>query len=454
MSARCDFCYEPDPEPAWSYACRDFTVEVPEISFLGPVMGAWLACRACHDLIEADDYTTLSNRATDEHIRRRTATSAIATRLAGPEYRAALLDALTNFHLQFKALRTGPAKRMTPPVPAETRPEYIAAMERQLSWLGFHRSAECEAMWSHMDTPRAAWDVTAGPSAGVRVGDRMRDQSSREAYRRVLEYGDVFYVSAPISQLIYASATSLPDATFSMSMLPARTGFVVFDDPVEMPSLSAAKVIDSTSRFHSEIQSAARKRRWGDTDFPIFFNALGWTPTDDGGVEFVLFTDGEVLQRKGYWPLSYFGFKDGETYRPHVERFERAALEDHEDYVAGEARPHEITFTMAMLLFMNQRVLVERRAAMPRATRRRGERMREEPSTHVQIITLRRYSVRSGETDEHPTEWHYQWAVRGHWRQQPYPTQGVVRPIWISAFTKGPEGKPFKDARRVFAVTR
>lgn len=50
-------------------------------------------------------------------------------------------------------------------------------------------------------------------------------------------------------------------------------------------------------------------------------------------------------------------------------------------------------------------------------------------------------------------DWAWQWAVRGHWRDQP--TKEGTKLIWIHPYIKGPEDKPLKpDAGRVFAVTR
>jgi hypothetical protein len=52
----CDFCS--DKGPAWDYDCLDFMIPPDHAS-----AGGWAACTPCSDLIEADDYEGLYERA-------------------------------------------------------------------------------------------------------------------------------------------------------------------------------------------------------------------------------------------------------------------------------------------------------------------------------------------------------------------------------------------------------
>jgi hypothetical protein len=54
--------------------------------------------------------------------------------------------------------------------------------------------------------------------------------------------------------------------------------------------------------------------------------------------------------------------------------------------------------------------------------------------------------------DEFGREWSHRWVVRGHWREQWYPSEGVHRLIWIEAFVKGPEDRPLIIKDTVFSV--
>jgi hypothetical protein len=67
----------------------------------------------------------------------------------------------------------------------------------------------------------------------------------------------------------------------------------------------------------------------------------------------------------------------------------------------------------------------------------------------VRVIALRRPNKPASEAGTSERDYHHQWVVRGHWRNQPYKTQGIVRPIWIAPHSKGPEGAPLLGGERV-----
>jgi hypothetical protein len=70
----------------------------------------------------------------------------------------------------------------------------------------------------------------------------------------------------------------------------------------------------------------------------------------------------------------------------------------------------------------------------------------------VRVINLRRRaaSTIAGQSDR---EYHHQWIVRGHWRDQWYASRGVHRPVWIAPHVKGPEGAPMLGGEKVHAWT-
>lgn len=63
----CDFCWNPSPVTA--YQCPDFMwakqSPLPQVS-----EGAWAACAACADLIDREDWHSLTHRAFDSFLRR------------------------------------------------------------------------------------------------------------------------------------------------------------------------------------------------------------------------------------------------------------------------------------------------------------------------------------------------------------------------------------------------
>jgi hypothetical protein len=104
-------------------------------------------------------------------------------------------------------------------------------------------------------------------------------------------------------------------------------------------------------------------------------------------------------------------------------------------------------------LWLKQKITTVSQAPLTRAAERRLKRA--EISTKCLVVELRSKSYVKTTADEerHQVDWAWQWAVRGHWRDQP--TKDGYKLIWIHPFIKGPEDKPLKpDAARVFAVTR
>lgn len=94
----CDFCSEPNIE--WCYPTRDFTV--PDIHYIPDPDFA--ACQICHDLIEADNWEGLAERAAQTFIEKNGAIFEDLT-----EDKKRIVSHMASFHLRFKQNRTGPA---------------------------------------------------------------------------------------------------------------------------------------------------------------------------------------------------------------------------------------------------------------------------------------------------------------------------------------------------------
>jgi len=81
---------------------------------------------------------------------------------------------------------------------------------------------------------------------------------------------------------------------------------------------------------------------------------------------------------------------------------------------------------------------------------------RKDAKWSVQIIRLRRRENISQSTNSHgDIEWTCHWVVKGHWRNQFYPSTNTHHPIWIDPYLKGDETKPLKlHPDRVYVVQR
>lgn len=104
-------------------------------------------------------------------------------------------------------------------------------------------------------------------------------------------------------------------------------------------------------------------------------------------------------------------------------------------------------------LWLQQKIVTASQAPLTRAAQRRLAREGIDPKCLVVELRSKQYTRTTPEEESHHVDWAWQWAVRGHWRDQP--TKDGTKLIWIHPYIKGPEDKPLKpDAGRVFAVTR
>lgn len=104
-------------------------------------------------------------------------------------------------------------------------------------------------------------------------------------------------------------------------------------------------------------------------------------------------------------------------------------------------------------LWLQQKIVTASQAPLARAAQRRLAREGIDPKCLVVELRSKQYTRTSPEDEARQVDWAWQWAVRGHWRDQP--TKEGTKLIWIHPYIKGPEDKPLKpDAGRVFAVTR
>lgn len=104
-------------------------------------------------------------------------------------------------------------------------------------------------------------------------------------------------------------------------------------------------------------------------------------------------------------------------------------------------------------LWLQQKIVITEYGKLDRHAERRLTRANTETSVRVVHLRSKSYVRTTAEEEKRHVDWAWQWAVRGHWRDQP--TKEGTKLIWIHPYIKGPEDKPLKpDAGRVFAVTR
>jgi hypothetical protein len=104
---------------------------------------------------------------------------------------------------------------------------------------------------------------------------------------------------------------------------------------------------------------------------------------------------------------------------------------------------------------MQQRIAHKTLSRPDRASRREGAKLKVPDEREVVVVRLRREAGERQEPSGEDANYSHRFIVSGHWRNQPYPSEGIHRQIWISPYVKGPEDKPLVvRPRRVYQWER
>lgn len=273
------------------------------------------------------------------------------------------------------------------------------------------------------------WHVTNRPDYWQEYLPSRADPSAARvfqgAFRQMLPSAEPFFWDSSICDVVEHAAQSLSSWTIEPTALPTPSGFSWFERPLRLS-------LPSDDMLSLNLNLGMYGFFWGTVAGAVLL--VGIVMFEDGsmgpGAQLLLPWGSDVLDHD-------FG-----------------AQSEHE-YIGQRARD-QAAYIAAGMLFLEQRLAVRSRQEVPRSVARRIQRDKPDADVGVQVVTLRRPTSAGSEATESGTDWHCQWMVRGHWRNQPYgPLHKSRRPKWITPYVKGPEGRPFKPpSERVFAVVR
>jgi hypothetical protein len=288
-----------------------------------------------------------------------------------------------------------------------------------MAWLDGSSAAELwykAAAAGHYDWPPLKSSTDPSEAGSVLRGTeilRLRDSA-------------LFYVGADMVELVDVAARSVPDFQLAPEDLPSDAGFMVFQRPIASISMSETPL---------GITAVCWARMPGHEGV-----LLGSTYLDreDASSVFdriapnrqVATTEPRLVYAHGgefTWP---FGDNDG------------TALE------SSNFKATLLPRLRTAWLLMQQPLVETSEVQLPRPARRRLLRGGHEPQA-VRLLELRRSKTTSNVGDSVAArEYHHRWIVRGHWRQQWYPSRQVHRPVWITPHVKGPDDAPLIGGER------
>ena len=260
--------------------------------------------------------------------------------------------------------------------------------------------------------------------------------ASAEAGR--LATAELFFVSGEMTALATAAGQTMPSFDLRPDDLPAPTGFIYFD--AAMAHAIQAPRLDGQPAPQKAPIVAASWSHWSAPQVP-------WPA---GGIWITWYSDTAALvagepghKQAAIRSTSGRLTVDNETQCPFLTE---AITPD------GDPRWSTLFTLKATWLLMSQPLAAVKDAVYDRAARRRLERVGQEPPK-VRVVKLRRPAGSTG-AGTGDRDYHHQWIVRGHWRQQWYPARAVHRPVWIAPHVKGPEGAPMLGGDKVYAWQR
>lgn len=279
-----------------------------------------------------------------------------------------------------------------------------------------------------------------------------------EEYNR-LANAELYFVSADMSRLAVAAGASLPDYQVAAEDLPTTSGLMVFGEPIggylntdaddewlpivavswglsgAVPSSGGTWLTFWTPGNHEWI--ARRLHRNHGVSMPQARRTARRMRGD-------LAWDNEAL-------LS-FGANEV-TVADATNPIAPGRVAD-DTSVAGESTVGWVQAVRAAWLLMTQPGVTDVAAEhVSKSVRRRAER------DGYRLDDIRVVRIRHRADSPHPageaTEgrtYRVRWAVRGHWRNQWYPSQERHRPLWINPHIKGPDGAPLHTSDTVHVL--
>lgn len=239
-----------------------------------------------------------------------------------------------------------------------------------------------------------------------------------------------FYVTKDMTEKAIEASKTMPNWLISTDDVPAMNGFMYLEG-LEMSPWDGGK----------------RKR---------VSSALSWAVTQLDGASifeigyYIDFRSGLEFPRKTSMRAGMKSLRIGS--RLVLTSFVPWLIGDKADGVP-DMEPME---TMALLktiwLMMRQNEIVDSSEIEPsRNSAKRIRRQGLDPRS-VRIVDIRRRRYASQGREQYAREYDHRWKVRGHWRNQWYPSRGVHRPKWIEEHVRGPEDAPLIERDTVYRL--
>jgi hypothetical protein len=311
------------------------------------------------------------------------------------------------------------------------------------------------------------------------MGEKQAEPAKGDMYQTLayaepqkLLSADSIWVDDEMSDLVSVAREDFKPEPFLNEDLLVHTGFVYFDKPVFMLDRNKQKLsigafswcpLRVTNRSPEDIHSEVRENWQHEQEgSEVVIYGVEESQPDIAGIALTLFTS--TVEPEDSYHRSMQGVR-AEYQAPDLlplhftPVFFGSGLDD------GDMYDEQGRYTGAdewwrtvqtCLRLMQQRIVTQEDAVLPRATRRRWERAGYTPPRDVCVIRLRRARPK-GHADEDVesgrklTHRHFR---EGHWRNQWYPSLQAHRQIRIQRTIVGDDSLPLIIKRRFYKWDR
>lgn len=300
---------------------------------------------------------------------------------------------------------------------------HLLALELQAQWYLYARKRLLEY---EVEKSAGLNTLPGSPKEGEDYLNSLR------ACAYCLYHADLFYMNERFCDLVDHARRDIPDElAFEESWVLAPTGLIVLETNVEIPKM----------KHQTELYGYVRPT----------IRAVGWIKVEGGYYFLVMQAFADLVKGKvGFTPWAYLVLRPGDRVLDKIRGFESTSC-DQGAYVPGREMEvlHEVRWVYAALHLMSQRLAHHSEHRVSSLVRSMSRRRGLPICLSIRVVSLRRLEEESLASGSGPgREYTCSWVVRGHWRLQPYKTQGDYKWKFIEAYVKGPADKPLKPISR------
>lgn len=298
--------------------------------------------------------------------------------------------------------------------------------------------------------------------------------------KQIFETTPLTFVNEEVMDLLGIATAKMDTDVIHPTDLIAPSGFVYLSKPIYQPDFHP-----DTGEYDPRLQFAVRGIAWHEAEIQLSNDSADLMR----GVVLTLYSDYEITRlivdpglrevweaekSTPYTPIVTHGpgyclytgdqhaWAYGVPWTTNPDMTATRGFDSDRGTVAPLAVANIRKWFLAFMRFCWQELIVPRKPnnmEVSRQVRRAFERS-SKADNPISVVYLRRLRE---DHDEPQTLGHsltYRVLVRGHWRNQYYPTLGPVddpmshRRIWIDPHVKGPEHAPFREGLKVTAVVR